>query len=77
MFQFSAVYRFQQSLSIDSSGPPTNLRYVDKSECVFMYEREREAKSDSQRHRDEERRTERESYKNNLLFLPFPLIFQV
>ena len=42
MFQFSAVYRFPQSLSIGFSGPPTNLRYVDESECVFMHERERE-----------------------------------
>ena len=57
MFQFSAVYRFPQSLSIGFSGPPTNLRYVDESECVFMHEREREAKSDRDIDSDGERRT--------------------
>ena len=72
MFQFSAVYRFQQSLSIDSSGPPTNLRYVDKSECVFMYEREeREAKSD--RDRDIEMRRERHKEKVIKIIFSFSL----
>lgn len=71
MFQFSAVYRFQQSLSIDSSGPPTNLRYVDKSECVFMYEREREAKSD--RVRDIEMKREGQKEKVIKIIFSFSL----